>query len=174
MNSAGADIAPVRASAHEEMDKKPLPIANQNGFTLTEMLISLAIFSIGMLAVISLFTTSFSALRFVRNINAANALGQEMMETLSLDVESGGLSGGMEAIVNAVEGKADAELIEVSTTHIEAKWPDAANPAFKYTLEVNNESYNITAAIPATIANVVVSWDEMGTTRKIYFESLFD
>jgi prepilin-type N-terminal cleavage/methylation domain-containing protein len=148
---------------------------NQDGFTLTEMLVSMAIFSVGMLAVISLFTTSFSAIRFVRNISTANSLGQEMMETLSSPgSESGGLSAGMEAIVETVQNKPNATLISVSTDRIEAQWPDATNPDLKFGLEVNVEDYAITPSIPGTIANVIVSWDEMGTTKRIYFESLFD
>ena len=158
----------------EQRGLKMKRINNQHGFTLTEMLVSMAIFSIGMLAVVSLFITSFSALRYVRNINMANSLGQEMMETLSLDAESGGVTAGMDAIVETVQNKADAILVDVSTTHIEAQWPDAVNPNVKYTLEVNVEPYAITNTVSATIANVVVSWDDMGVTKNIYFESILE
>ena len=148
---------------------------NQDGFTLTEMLISMAIFSIGMLAVVSMFVTSFSALRAVRNLTTANSIGQQMMETLSSpDVVSGGTTTGMEAIVNTVQGNLDANLISVSTNHIEAEWPDPVNTNIKYNVEVNLGSYALTGAISATIGNVVVSWQDMGTTKSIYFESLFD
>jgi prepilin-type N-terminal cleavage/methylation domain-containing protein len=147
---------------------------NQDGFTLTEMLISMAIFSIGMLAVISMFTTSFSALRFVRNLSNANGLGQQMMETLSSpDVESGGVATGMGAIVNSLYGTPNANIINVTTTYIKAEWPDP-NSDIKYDIDVNLDTYAVTGSISATIANVVISWDEMGTTKFIYFQSLFD
>lgn len=148
---------------------------NQDGFTLTEMLISMAIFSIGMLAVISMFITSFSALRAVRNLNTANSIGQKMMETLSSpDIESGGVAAGIGGIINTVDGNPIANLISVSSNHIEAEWPDPVNTNIKYNIDVSLEPYAITGTISAVIANVVISWDDMGTTKNIYFQTLFD
>jgi prepilin-type N-terminal cleavage/methylation domain-containing protein len=132
---------------------------NQDGFTLTEMLISMAIFSIGMLAVISMFTTSFSALRFVRNLSNANSLGQQMMETLSSpDVESGGVATGMGAIVNSLYGTPNANIINVTTTYIKAEWPDPADSNIKYDVDVSLYDYALTGSISATIANVKSSF----------------
>jgi type IV pilus assembly protein PilV len=58
------------------------PLSNQNGFSLIEVLIALVIFSLGMLAVVSLQISSMNANASSRRQTDATALVAERMERL--------------------------------------------------------------------------------------------
>jgi type IV pilus assembly protein PilV len=58
------------------------PILNQNAFSLIEILIAISIFSIGMLAVVSLQISSMDLNTSSRRLTDATALASERMERL--------------------------------------------------------------------------------------------
>jgi type IV pilus assembly protein PilV len=58
------------------------PVLNQNAFSLIEILIALSIFSIGMLAVVSLQISSMDLNTSSRRLTDATALASERMERL--------------------------------------------------------------------------------------------
>lgn len=57
-----------------------IKLNKNSGFTLIEVLIAMFILSVGILAVVSMFTTSMKASQLGRNVTVANRLAQNLME----------------------------------------------------------------------------------------------
>ena len=62
--------------------KKPMPLADQKGFTLLEVLIALAIFAVGILAVLGLQITSIKGNDSGREITESTAIASDQLEQL--------------------------------------------------------------------------------------------
>lgn len=64
----------------------------EKGFTIIEVLIAIFILSIGILAVVSMFTTSMKANQLGRNVTVANRLAQNLMEQVKTQTFSNALA----------------------------------------------------------------------------------
>lgn len=138
-------------------------LRSDRGFTLVEMLVALTIFSIGMLAILKMFTVSFTALRGVKSLNTATRLAQRTMETLTVDPTKP--TTGLTAIVNAA--MLEGATIVNSTNPVKLQWPDQDNPSLKYTVTVSVQSYDISGTVTMNMAESRVEWTDLDVPKII-------
>lgn len=69
-----------------------IKLNKNSGFTLIEVLIAMFILSVGILAVVSMFTTSMKASQLGRNVTVGNRLAQNLMEQVKTQTFSSALT----------------------------------------------------------------------------------
>lgn len=124
--------------------RKEIVFMQQKGFSLLELIMVLGIFSVGLMALLSLSITTLKANSFSQNCTAALQLAQEKMEALkSLPFEE--LKGGSEPGLTTgtvrtlfrretiIRRLGDADLAEIT---IRVLWPSAINPGHSHATEI--------------------------------------
>lgn len=81
---------------------------NKNGFTFIEVLIAIAILSIGLLGLATMSTTASKFNAFSKNKTTAIALGQDKMEELKRIIPTTTLTSANNAIENNINEKGEA------------------------------------------------------------------
>ena len=137
---------------------------NNKGFTLIEMLIAVTIFSIGMLAVLNMFTVSFSASRSVRALNTATRFAQKMMENMLVNPKN--TAAGFNSIINATNAEPGASVVS-SANPIKVKWPDPINTDLKFDITIETKGKDIMNGVTLTQAEVRVEWMELNTPKMV-------
>ncbi len=130
--------------------------SKREGFTLIEMMVAAAIFSIGMLGVMKLLHISIVGNRYAKDMSAANAILQEQLEMVTRepfnDVVNGTAGGSAQFFDNGTNGDATAN-----------------DDIYTRQMAMNNMTFTVTLAEQANAPRAgldtitgAVSWVDMG------------
>ena len=138
----------------------PAKMPDNNGFTLIELMIALAVFTIGLLGIASMQINSIQGNSFAFKTTTATTLAQAQIEELtSLDYDHPNLAD----TDNDGQGG-------LSDTAANADFSRIVNMEEQYTL-----SWNIAEDYPNTdnkLIRAIVTWTGKGMTRSFFLESL--
>lgn len=130
--------------------------SKKEGFTLIEMMIAAAVFSIGMLGILKLLHISIVGNRYAKDMSAANAILQEQMEMVTREpfnsVVNGTAGGSAQFFDNGTNGDATAN-----------------DDIYTRQIAMNNITFTVTLAEQADAPRAgmdtvtgTVSWTDMG------------
>jgi type IV pilus assembly protein PilV len=136
--------------------------SNENGFTLIEVLIAIAVFAIGILAVGKMQITAIKGNYFANDITEATTLAQDRMEKLiGLPYDD----------TNSLDDTDTDDKAGLDDTNAAADHNDANNPVDgRYNIFWNiatNHPINNTKEI-----RVIITWTDKGTSKEVSITSM--
>ncbi len=137
-------------------------IKHEEGFSLLEILIAIAIFSIGLLALATMQITAIQGNAFSGTTTDASTLAQDQLEQLMVLTYSS-----LTTDANLVDTDADGDAGLNDAT---AGTADFSNPSGNYTVYWN---ISVGSVITNTMTiGVVVAWVENGRQRTVYIQGV--